>query len=366
MITMAVRKTGISRDLIIHPGETIADVLEDRGITQAELAARTGVSPAYVSNIIKGKKDISAKFAMALEYALDVPKSFWLNLQANYDSELLELNEGQTVTDEERKVRDQLGDIVKYLRSRGMMPVGEKKDASILSLRKALQISNIANLGKMVPCGAFRLAESTTINSYVLGAWLRMCQIWGEKRIVTHKFDLNKMNDLIDDMKQIMLHRDVNVQQELTRTMELYGIDFSVVKNFRGAPVQGYISQKNDGTYQIVMTIRGAYADIFWFSLFHEIGHIVNGDVSIASKFIDDGTDRDKEIAADLFASNHLLEPKSYHHFVSKGNFSIGAISKYAATQNVMPYVVIGRLQKEGHLEYYQLSNYKLRYKWKD
>lgn len=80
---MATKRIGISRDLIIHPGETIADVLEDRCITQAELAARTGVSPAYISNVIAGKKDISSKFAMALEYALDVPKSFWLNLQAN-------------------------------------------------------------------------------------------------------------------------------------------------------------------------------------------------------------------------------------------------------------------------------------------
>lgn len=50
---MAGKKIGISRDLIIHPGETIADVLEERGITQAELAARAGVSPAYVSAVIE-------------------------------------------------------------------------------------------------------------------------------------------------------------------------------------------------------------------------------------------------------------------------------------------------------------------------
>ena len=90
---MAVKRIGISRDLIIHPGETIADVLEDRGITQTELASRTGVSTAYVSSVIAGKKGISANFAMGLEYALGVPKSFWLNLQANYESELLEINE---------------------------------------------------------------------------------------------------------------------------------------------------------------------------------------------------------------------------------------------------------------------------------
>lgn len=160
---MAAKKIGISRDLIIHPGETIADVLEDRGITQTELASRAGVSPAYVSNVIAGKKGISANFAMGLEYALGVPKSFWLNLQANYEAELLEVNEEQTITDEERKVREDLKDIVKYLRKQGKMLIGENKDESILSLRKVLQISNITNLKEMIPTGAFLRQEIAAV-----------------------------------------------------------------------------------------------------------------------------------------------------------------------------------------------------------
>ena len=130
---MAAKKIGISRDLIIHPGETIADVLEERGITQSELASSAGVSPAYVSNVIAGKKGISANFARGLEYAIGVPKSFWLNLQANYEAELLEANELQTITEEERIVREDLKEIVKYFRERGMMPSRENKDDSILS-----------------------------------------------------------------------------------------------------------------------------------------------------------------------------------------------------------------------------------------
>lgn len=94
VITMAIKKTGISLDLIIHPGETIADLLMERGIKQAELATRTGVSPANISNIISGKQKITAEFAKNLECALGVPKSFWLNLQANYDKVLLKLNGG--------------------------------------------------------------------------------------------------------------------------------------------------------------------------------------------------------------------------------------------------------------------------------
>ena len=125
---MARKITGISRELIIHPGETLGDILEERGITQAELAARTGVSPAYVCNVISGKKDISANFAFALEYALGIPKSFWINLQANYDAELLEVTAQDTITEEERAARSRLKDVVKYLRETGKMAPGETKN----------------------------------------------------------------------------------------------------------------------------------------------------------------------------------------------------------------------------------------------
>ena len=316
--------------------------------------------------MIAGKKGISANFAMGLEYALGVPKSFWLNLQANYESELLEMNEEQTITDEERSTREDLKDIVKYLRQREMMPLREKKDDSILSLRKVLQISNIANLKEMIPAGAFRIAANTTVNPNVLGAWIRLCQLIGDDKTVLSKFDKKYTNDLIKEIKNIMCQKDVSIQGSLRDVMVKYGIDFSVVRNFRGAPVQGYISQKSDGIYQMVLTIRGAFADIFWFSLFHEIGHIVNGDIGKNFKFLDDGSDYEKERAADLFASNMLLSPESYKMFVQKRDFSIEAISKYAKSQNVMPYIVIGRLQKEKYLDYRMYSNYKLRYKWGD
>lgn len=363
---MAAKITGISRDLIIHPGETIADVLEDRGITQAELATRTGVTPAYVSNVVAGKKDISANFALALEYALDVPKSFWLNLQANYDAELLELNEEQTISEQERAVREELSDVVKYLRQRGKMPTKEKKDASILSLRKALGMSDISKLGEIIPVGAFRISACQNVNPYVLGAWVRLCQIAGDNRSVETQYDVSKIDDLIMEIKRIMLDKDADIQLDLRNTMKRYGIDFSVVKNFRGAPVQGYLSQKNDGTYQMVLTIRGSYADIFWFSLFHEIGHLVNGDVGKNSKFLDDGSDESKERKADLFASNKLIDQKDYLLFIKQGNFTIESIKRFATSQNVMPYIVIGRLQKEKYLRYDQYSSYKLRYKWAD
>jgi len=365
---MVAKTTGISADWIIHPGETIADVLEDRGITQVELAARTDVTPAYVSSVISGKKDISSKFAAALEYALGVRKSFWLNLQANYEAEKLDRDEVKTITNEEKAAKPALAEIIRHLRRQGYIPLHHKAEDTILSLRKALQISNIDNLKDLVPAGVFRMSTHASVDPHVLGAWLRLCQMAGDQRCIDTPFEPAKTGDLVADLKQIMCDPHCDLPEDLTSLMGRYGIDFSVVRHFRGAPVHGYLTRKKESIYQMVLTIRGAYADIFWFSLFHEIGHIVNGDVAKAQKFIDvvDGHTSEREQAADRFASEALVDPAGYERFLNESDFSFPAIQRFATSQQVMPYIVIGRLQKEKIVPYSMYSSYKVRYRWHD
>ena len=378
---MARKITGISRELIIHPGETIGDILEERGITQAELAARTGVSPAYVCNVISGKKDISANFAFALEYALGIPKSFWINLQANYDAELLEATAQDTITEEERAARSSLKDVVKYLRDSGKIAARETTNDSILSLRKALGISNIANLKSIVPGGALRLSAEFKGDPYVMGAWLRLCEIAGEQRTIKVGFDAEKVNELVNDAKKVMLDPGDSVQESLAGLFENYGINFSVVRSFRGAPVHGYIAKKKDGTFQIVMTVKDEFADIFWFMLFRELGHIVNGDVTGSSDFIDFAESADNESAfneyggnesgvndsaAVAFSNSMLIDPDAYARFVGNADFGLDAIKEFAASQGVQPFIVIGRLQRDKLLDRDCYSAEKVRYKWVD
>lgn len=365
MIIMAEKKTGISRELIIHPGETIADILDDRHITQAELAAGCGVSPAYVSNVVSGKKGISVKFACALEYALDVPKSFWLNLQAHYDAELMEIDETATITTEERDVRKVLKDIIKYLTECGEIRAESNRDETILSLRRLLRVSSLTNLKDIVPSGEFRMNKDMKINPYVLGAWLRICQISGEDRQVDKTFSKYDMNQLTAELKDIMTAKNINIQKSLQDVMKKYGIVFSAMRNFRGAPVQGYISQKEPGVFHMVLTLRGAFADIFWFSLFHEIGHIVNGDVGKTTSFIDYDNSAGRETLADAFARDTLLDPEAYSEFIKKREYdNIKSIKSFAESQHVAPFIVIGRLQKEKFINYASHSQYKTRYKW--
>ena len=92
--TMEADRHGISFDLVIHPGEAVLDILRERALTQRELAVRAGFSEPLLHDVTHGRRDISKTLAAGLERALGVPSSFWLNLQANYDRELLGLQKG--------------------------------------------------------------------------------------------------------------------------------------------------------------------------------------------------------------------------------------------------------------------------------
>ena len=86
---MKEKKNGLSLDLIIHPGETLFELLGTRNMKQKELALKTGYSEKHISKVINCMAPITSRFAVALENVFDVSAKFWLNLQANYDIEMI-------------------------------------------------------------------------------------------------------------------------------------------------------------------------------------------------------------------------------------------------------------------------------------
>ena len=75
-------------EYIIHPGESLRLILEDRKISQKDLAARTECTEVFISNLINGERKISASFAKKLEKVLGIRQQFWIGLEKNYDKEM--------------------------------------------------------------------------------------------------------------------------------------------------------------------------------------------------------------------------------------------------------------------------------------
>jgi antitoxin HigA-1 len=74
----------------LHPGEFLKEILEDRGISQAQFARAIGVAPMRISHIMKGARPVTAELALLFGRALGQSPQYWLNLQATYDLKIAE------------------------------------------------------------------------------------------------------------------------------------------------------------------------------------------------------------------------------------------------------------------------------------
>lgn len=81
----------------IHPGEILKDELEFLGMSAAELARALDVPPNRVSQILAGKRSISADTAVRLGYWLGTGPELWLNLQRQYELRLIEQSDGASI-----------------------------------------------------------------------------------------------------------------------------------------------------------------------------------------------------------------------------------------------------------------------------
>jgi addiction module HigA family antidote len=78
----------------IHPGEFLAETLEELGVSQAAFARALGVSPMRISHVIKGTRPVTAELALLFGRALDQSPQYWLNLQADHDLKTAEASIG--------------------------------------------------------------------------------------------------------------------------------------------------------------------------------------------------------------------------------------------------------------------------------
>ena len=85
-----------------HPGEMIKDELAARGMTQKQLAEMTGIKRSVLSETINGKRSVSLNMAVALEKALSIPADIWMNMQTQYDLDMVSIterdNQRETIT----------------------------------------------------------------------------------------------------------------------------------------------------------------------------------------------------------------------------------------------------------------------------
>lgn len=363
---MVEKTTGFSNEFISFPGETLKEVLSIRNMKQKELAVRTGMTEKHISSVINGTSPISIQFAKKLEYALDIDASFWINLQSIYERDVIEALEVDGVTDKEFSIQKNLSEIWKYMVSKHIFTNTTSKHQRVIQLRKFLGVSNLEVIEDLSTMKiAFRLQTTTTINPYVLATWLKLCEYETKGIESKKKLDLDLLRNNVNNIKSVMFEDASIIEDRLKSIFEECGILFKIVKHFPGAPVQGFIKNISDDGVALYMTVRRGMADIFWFTLMHEIAHILNGDTK--DHFIDyDFSESVIERRANKLASELLLDSNEYRKFVKKRNVDMEEIKRFANNQKVQPFIVIGRLKRDKVIPYNMYSKHMQIYRLVD
>ena len=333
-----------------HPGIELEKKLKSIGMKNKELAIRTGVTEKHVSTIINGMKSITNNFARKLEYALDEPKAeYWVTLQAKFDKEFSDEQDKYNIDKDESKV----------LKEIGVLNESDDNIKKILDLRRFARISNLMNIANLPHYGAYRiqLKNNVNINPYVLYIWQCACEYLAKKEKIENEVNYSLLKEKIPQIKSLMFLDPKNLENELQKIFAECGIVFRIVKYFRGAPVQGFIKKLDQSNNVVLcMTFRQKKANIFWFTLFHEIGHILNKDEN--NYLVDfESSKGDIEVDADNFANKSLMNQNDYKRFVDNDVFTLPAIKRFAKSQDIQPYIVIGRLKHDQIIEWNEYVN---------
>jgi addiction module HigA family antidote len=349
-------------DYALNPGETLAEVIEERGMSQAELARRTGLSTKHINQIIGGDASITSETALRLEKVTRVPSRFWTSLEAQY-RELLTRQEETVSLAADVPWLDELpiGELIK----RGFIT---RTTSRVDQLREVLGFFGVANKSAWKTVWAtptaYRKSRVHDVKPQALAAWIRIGEIRAEE-IKAAPFDRRTLRALIPQLRALTLLKAKDWHPKLSTLCASAGVVVVFEPEIPGSRICGVARWIESDRALIQMSLRHKWADIFWFSFFHEIAHVLLHDRKRLT-FVDgppkNGDDDELELEANLFAARTLI-PHDTDGTLSTLR-SKSAIREFAASIAIHPGVVVGRLQHDGVLTYSQFNDLRARYEF--
>lgn len=345
--------------LVFHPASFVKDAFEDMGISRSEFAKRLETSEKNLSELFNGKIDITVNMARKLENVTNVSSGTWLNLQNEYSVAREELKELDNINEQLSIL-----DFIDYssLVKRGYLVYTRKRENKVKKLCTLLKTNSLKTLTDANFAIDFRPApiqkEREIINSNI---WIELVSRSMEKEPL-FKLNKEKLKESIDNLRELTLLEPKQFIPKVKNILNDCGIHFILMPSFKNAKPKGMVMWKHDQV-TLAMSNKGKYSDIFWFTFFHELGHIL---LHPQMDFIDfdDNSLAKREKEADSFASEILIPESSYKQFIENNSYTIKNIDNFARENHIERTIVIGRLQKDKLLEYHQLTRYKKKFIW--
>jgi HTH-type transcriptional regulator/antitoxin HigA len=290
-----------------HPGEILEEKLEELGMAKNEFAIRTGKPEKTIIAVLKGDSSITPDMAVKFESVTNIPVHFWLKIQRNYD---------EYVAREKRKA--DIAEAVQWskhfpvneLIHKGCLPelnsAEEKADALLrffgLADHRAWENFYLNQQLKVT----FRISLSKIKAPYSVSAWLRM----GERQALEKKSRGYSAADFRKSLEKIRRLSGTSPEDSVGKVQQLCqqaGVRFITTPSLNKAPISGASRWFMDAPL-IQLVEKFSRKEIFWFTFFHEAGHILlHGKREIFLENIDyPDLDKQKEDEADAFAREWL------------------------------------------------------------
>lgn len=352
-----------------HPGYYIQEIIDEKEISQAEFAERLTLTPKNLSDLLHGKASISQNIAEKLSLMLGTSVEVWLNLQKKYEEKLIEQNLHETVEKEAATLA--MIDYNYFVKLGVVKPVKERNER-VTELFRYFGIASFEYMHRSELLPQFRLTsaldEKHRLNANL---WVQTVINFG-KEMRTSKYQAAKLKSILPQIRQMTGFTPAEFQRPLEKLLAEAGIGLVLLPSLKNSGVYGVTLWLNRDKVVIGMTNRGKKADIFWFSLFHEIGHVLEKRSSRtyvemepdAQDPLVDATEEEK--AADAFARDYLIPVKDYERFVKSTFLTESAIVQFADQLGIHPGIVVGRLQKEERVPYSQFNHLKMTYTFEE
>lgn len=349
--------------LNIGPGEFIREEMEIRNWSQEDLSEILGISLKSVNHLINNKQSITLDMARLLGRAFGQSPQYWANLDSNYR---LRLNNSDFQSDAvEKKSLIYRYMPVKEMIQRKWIQNVRNDDSLFQAVMTFWQIDALdfrfleekANL-------YFRKSESfRRFNSYYALTWMQMARKATES-IVVKPFRKEKLRRVSDDYAEYTI-KESGIP-ELIHDLTESGVKFIVLPHLQKTYIDGAAFWENRNPV-IVYSPRYDRTDHFWFTLAHEISHVLS-DISRSEQLIIDNVDEKpadaKEKRANQFASRLLkmdevlLYFKSYRNYISESR-----VRACAEELSIDKSVVVGTLQHHEYLSPRNLNRLKTKVK---
>jgi len=359
-------KNEYTPDSVSPPGETLADKLEEIGMSQAEFAARTGRPKKTINEIIKGKASITPETALQFERVLNIPARFWNNRERQYQQYLTR-----------QRDRERLASCTDWLEQfsiKAMVKLGwiaEYPD-KVDQVAELLNFFGLASPNQWEPVwgaveASFRKTHAFESKQADLAAWLRQGEL-NAQAINCRPYNAKLFKKLLVTRGRALTRTPPDIfQPELVALCAEAGVAAAFVPQLPNAKVSGATRWLAPDKALLQLSLRYKSDDQFWFSFFHEAGHILLHKKREVFLENDKPSDKQVEEAADSFAKNILIPIDAYAVFletVSAGHISRKDVEEFAAELGIAPGIVVGRLQHDNYLPFTHLNGLKQKFEW--